>query len=426
MKTLIIKDGIRLHAFEERRFKSEYLSMNFLCPSHLCPVGESVLLPSVMAQSNARYPDNMLFNKALEESYNTSFACRMFRMGDTRVQPFAVSWLSDRFVPDGFGTEDFALGFLKDTLLFPRLEGGAFPAEELAKQTRNRIDDLHAEKNNKQRYAIKKCVRLMCQGDPFATPLGGTEQILAEVSPQSLYGYYTDLLEKAPIELYYFGRRPAEQMAERISSLFAPIIKPKERVFPDRLCLPAKEPNRVSERANAQQSVLCMGYKTEVTLNHPLHPAQVVMKEILSDSPVSLLFTNVREKESICYYCSALSETGKGLFLISAGIDRKNASRAEDAIAAQIEALKKGEFPDDLIALAKRALISAYKDLYDSPAHLEGWYLRRALTGRWDSPLDMAKQVEMVSKEQIVACAEALRLDTVFLLDGQKGGESDD
>ena len=92
-------------------------------------MGESVLLPSVMAQSNARYPDNMLFNKALEESYNTSFACRLFRIGDTRVQPFAVSWLSDRFVPDGFGTEDFALGFLKDTLLFPRLEEGAFPAE---------------------------------------------------------------------------------------------------------------------------------------------------------------------------------------------------------------------------------------------------------------------------------------------------------
>lgn len=426
MKTLDLKGGIRLHAFEETRFKSEYLSLNFLCPSHLCPVGESVLLPSVMAQSNARYPDNMLFNKALEESYNTSFACRMFRMGDTRVQPFAVSWLSDRFVPDGFGTEEFALGFLKDTLLFPRLEEGAFPAEELAKQTRNRIDDLYAEKNNKQRYAIKKCVRLMCQGDPFATPLGGTEQILAEVSPQSLYEYYTDLLEKAPIELYYFGRRPAEQMAERISSLFAPIIKPKERAFPDRLCLPVKEPNRICERANAQQSVLCMGYKTDVTLNHPLHPAQVVMKEILSDSPVSLLFTNVREKESICYYCSALSETGKGIFLISAGIDRKNAARAEDAIAAQIEALKKGEFSEDLIALAKKALISAYKDLYDSPAHLEAWYLRRNLAGRWDSPLDMAEQVEKVNKEQIVACAEALRLDTVFLLDGQKGGESDD
>ena len=150
------------------------------------------------------------------------------------------------------------------------------------------------------------------------------------------------------------------------------------------------------------------------------------MKEILSDSPVSMLFTNVREKESICYYCSAISETGKGLFLISAGIDRKNADRAEDAIAAQIEALKKGEFSDDLIALAKKALVSAYKDLYDSPAHLEAWYLRRNLAGRWDSPLDMAKQVEMVSKEQIVACAEALRLDTVFLLDGQKGGESDD
>ena len=155
-------------------------------------------------------------------------------------------------------------------------------------------------------------------------------------------------------------------------------------------------------------------------------PAQVVMKEILSNSPVSLLFTNVREKESICYYCSALSETGKGLFLISAGIDKKNTEKAENAILAQVESMKTGDFSYDLIALAKKALISAYKDLYDSPAHLEAWYLRRALAGRWDSPLDMARQVEEVSKEQIVACAKALTLDTVFLLEGQKGGESDD
>ena len=426
MKTIVLKEGIRLHAFEETRFKSEYLSLNFLCPPSVFSVGESVLLPSVMAQSNARYPNGMLLNKALEEGYNTSFACRLFRIGDTRIQPFAVSWLSERFVPDGFSTEDFALGFLRDTLLSPRLENGVFPEDELEKQIKNRVDDLYAEKNNKQRYAIKNCLRHMCKDDPFAIPLGGSEEALKEVSTASLYEYYQKLLSCAPIEIYYFGRKAPEEMAERICTLFSSLFTEKLPTSPDSLCQKKEEVSRVIEGANAQQSVLCLGYKTEVTLNHPLHAAQVVMKEILADSPVSLLFTNVREKESLCYYCSALCETGKGLFLLTAGIDKKNAQRAENAIRSQIEALKNGDFSDDLIALAKKSLISAYKDLYDSPAHLEAWYLRRALAGKWDAPIDMAGAVERVSKEDVIACAQALEPDTVYLLEGRKGGEIDD
>ncbi|MBP3320922.1 MAG: insulinase family protein [Clostridia bacterium] len=424
MNSMILKEGIRLNAFEETRFKSEYLSLNLLCPSELIKVGASALLPSVISQANARYPDSVRLNRALEEAYNTSFACRMFRIGDTRIQPFAVSWLSDRYVPDGFGTEEFALGFLRDCLLEPKLENGVFPVGELQNQIRNRIDDLNAEKNNKQRYAIKQCVRLMCEGDPFSIPLGGSEKELQNTSARDLYDYYRTILEKAPIEIYYFGRKNGEQIGEEIVKRFSPLFTEKGCVPPD---VPAQKRGDIvhkTESALAQQSVLCLGYKTEITLCHPLHAAQVVMKEILSDSPVSLLFTEVREKESLCYYCSSLSETGKGLFIISAGVDRKNAKRAKQAILEQIERLKRGEFSDDLLYLAKKALINSYKDLYDSPAYLEAWYLRRRLAGREDAPLDMAKRVEAVTKEMIVACAEALMLDTVFLLDGRKGGPS--
>jgi hypothetical protein len=42
----------------------------------------------------------------------------------------------------------------------------------------------------------------------------------------------------------------------------------------------------------------------------------------------------------------------------------------------------------------------------------------------WDSPADMAKKIEKVTREEIVSCANLLTLDTVYLLEGQKGGEA--
>ena len=426
METILLRDGVRLHAFTEERFKSEYLSANLICPPDLSKTGPSVLLPSLLGQSNGVYPNSAAFNRALEQAYNTSFSYRMFRIGESRIQPFAVSWLANRFVPDDFSTEDFALRFLKDTMLFPHLRNGLFPEDELKKQIRNRIDDLSAEKNNKQRYALKQCVRSLCKGEPFATPLGGTAEELQQVTPESLYTYYRSILQKAPVEFYYFGRTAPELLAKRLEEMFSPLFSSKQPLIRESVSRPKDEVLKVNEEAIATQSTLCLGFKTPITLDHPLHPAQVMMKEILADSPVSLLFTNVREKESLCYYCSALSESGKGLFVISCGIDRKNRKRAEDAILSQVEAMRKGLFSEDLLALAKKALINSYKDLYDSPAYLEAWYLRRNLSGMWDSPADMAKRIEGVTRDEIVACAESLVLDTVYFLEGQKGGENDD
>lgn len=426
METILLANDIRLHYFEEKRFKSEYFSANLICPPSIAAPAHSVLLSSMMGQSNSDFKDSASFSKALEEAYNTSFSCRMFRIGETRIHPFAVSWLSGRFIKDGFLSEEFAFDFLSKTLFKPHLVNGVFPQKELDKQIKNRIDDLNSEKNNKQRYALKQCVRALCKGEPFAIPLGSTVEDLSAVTPASLYDYYKALLEKAPVEFYYFGRMDKEELAHRILKQFSPLFCKKDPITREAISLPKDSPLRITEEALASQSTLCLGFKTSVTLDHPLHPAQVVFKEILSDSPVSLLFTNVREKESLCYYCSALSETGKGLFVISCGVDKKNAQKAENAIFEQIEAIQKGLFSDDLIELAKKALISSYKDLYDSPAYLEAWYLRRILFGMWDAPLDMAEKIEKVTKDEIVACARMLTLDTVYFLEGQKGGENDE
>ncbi|MBQ8400276.1 MAG: insulinase family protein [Clostridia bacterium] len=423
MKTITLSPGVRLHAFLEDRFKSEYLCANFLSPPPADSPANGILLSSMLACGSARYPSSTLLNRALEEAYDTAFSCRSFRIGETRVQPFAVSWLSGRFIPDGFDTEKEALSFLTDGIFHPNVQNGAFDKEELQKQIFNRIDDLHAEKNNKQRYAIKQCLRLMCKDEPFARGGTCTEQEFKSVSAEGLYTYYQQLLQNAPIELYYFGKKDAEALAGELDPLFAPLYTEKRALRRDTVSPLKPQVLRRVEESTAFQSTLCLGFKTPIVLDDPLYPALTVMKEMLSDSPVSLLFTNVREKESLCYYCSASGEPGKGLLLISAGIDRKNAAYAEELILAQLEKMKKGDFEEELFLLAKQALIQSYKELSDSPAYIEGWYLRRSLMGLRDSPEQTAQRIKTVTKEQVILAANSLSLDTVYLLQGVKGGE---
>ena len=66
----------------------------------------------------------------------------------------------------------------------------------------------------------------------------------------------------------------------------------------------------------------------------------------------------------------------------------------------------------------KKALENAYKELYDSPDGLCGWYLGRVVFGDTESAESVVKKIGEVTREQIMEVAEKMQLDTVFMLKG--------
>lgn len=51
------------------------------------------------------------------------------------------------------------------------------------------------------------------------------------------------------------------------------------------------------------------------------------MTDVFGGGPYSRLFMNVREKLSLCYYCSARLIRGKGIIVIQSGIEKKTGKR---------------------------------------------------------------------------------------------------
>ena len=54
-----------------------------------------------------------------------------------------------------------------------------------------------------------------------------------------------------------------------------------------------------------------------------------LMNALLGGTPHSLLFRNVREKLSLCYYCASSYDRLKGLLLIDSGVEEQNAEKAK-------------------------------------------------------------------------------------------------
>ena len=157
----------------------------------------------------------------------------------------------------------------------------------------------------------------------------------------------------------------------------------------------------------------------------------LMFNEIFGGGVTSKLFMNVREKMSLCYYCSSSPDSYKGLLFVQSGIEVENREVAETAINDQLEAVRRGEFTEEEMRRAYLGLVNSYRELSDSARGLESWYLGRMLAGVGGAPDDVSERLSVVTKDEIIAAAKKSAVDTVYFLrgtlkgDGSEGDEED-
>ena len=121
------------------------------------------------------------------------------------------------------------------------------------------------------------------------------------------------------------------------------------------------------------------------------------------------MFVNVREKESLCYYCDGRYNRLNGLTTIDLGLDYKDCARAEKAVMEQIQALQAGDFSDSEIEDTKKYLLGGFASMGDSLGELDPWYLAQIIEGRCQSPEQAADQVRRATREEMVTVYRSLK-----------------
>ena len=150
------------------------------------------------------------------------------------------------------------------------------------------------------------------------------------------------------------------------------------------------------------------------------------MTAILGGTTTSKLFLNVREKKGLCYYCGASMDRTKGLLLIDSGVRPDNAEKAKEAIFEEVEAMRRGDFTDEDMRFALLSLQNTFRSVEESIFSVESYYRAQKIFGIRETPEDQCAALETVTREQIIAAANMLHLDTVYLLNGTGSGEEEE
>jgi predicted Zn-dependent peptidase len=176
-----------------------------------------------------------------------------------------------------------------------------------------------------------------------------------------------------------------------------------------------------------KQGKLVMGFRLGMTDADDNYAARRIMVDLFGGSPHSKLFTVVREKMSLCYYCSARMIRQKGIMFVQSGIETYNEEKAKDAILQQLEDIKNGKFTDDEVESSVKALEDSFKSVSDSPEALDSWFMSQCVSGDYRYPEEFIEEFKNVTREEIIKAASDVTLDTVFMLEGTlEGGEDDE
>lgn len=421
-----IADGVQLSYLETGKFKTNFLSFNFIAPLGRETAAKCALIPPVLLRGSEKYPTMAEISKKLDYLYASSLSARNYKRGERQVFGICAGMIDSAYTIGGEDLVSEVVGVLEDILLHPVTNGAAFDAAYIESEKNNLIDTINGNINDKAYYARLRCIEEMCRNERFGLSENGTVEEVAACTAADVYAQYKLALEQYPIEIFFVGQCDIDRLTERFVALFAGVKRAPMTIPETEIIRSAGESKTVVEDMPVNQGKLTIGYRSGVTLNDAEYPAFMLFNGIFGGGVTSKLFMNVREKMSLCYYCSSSPEPSKGLMLVQSGIEVKNREIAQKAIFEQLADVQAGRFDQAEFDGALLGLINNYQELSDSARGLEHWYLGRMLDGVPGDPDDVVESLKAVTREQIIEAANKVSLDTIYFLNGTLKGEDED
>lgn len=410
-----LSQGVEFISMIEPKFKTTNISIVLLMPCQPEKFPAWALIPNLLLNSCAKYPTIAQMSDRLQELYGANLDNSVSLIGSTWQMRLNVNVIGDAYALEGEKLKEEAASMLLECVLHPNLDGGQFAESAFRTEQQELLDVIENEINNKRSYAMKQARQTIFKDEPNACPLYGTTEQVSALTPKEVYEAYLEILKNAQILIYYIGAEEAPELSDMFQKAFTDRQAPEILVHTPSPCKP--EPVTVTETLEVGQSQLMMAFKIDDSHSQE---ALRMCSLMFGGAPFSLLFSNVREKMSLCYYCSSSIVYGKNTMIVSSGVSQENIQKTREAVLEQLELLKNGSFEESLLTDAKRYLINALNLTGDTPSSCIAEAFERFLRADHAGVQERIQLYQNLSKDDIVQTAKAFQLDSVYIL-SQKG-----
>ncbi len=421
-KIVSLGDGVEGLFIKNNRFNTTSISYNFYLPLKKDTVALNALLPFILTSQSKTYPDFSALNLKLNKLYGARLDASTEKYGDCQLLSMRISVINDRFTFDSDSTVLAASDMLLGLIFEPNTENGAFMPNDTEREKRKAIEHIKGELAEKRTYAKQRLISEMFKNDVYGISKCGEISDVEAITGESLYKAWLNMLSTAFVRVQVIGESLPLKFFEAVSQRFENINR--QSITDYRLCKPtepAKKVKTVFEKMDIKQGKLVLGFSSEMYGDDDVSLPLMVMCDIFGGGPYSRLFTNVREKMSLCYYCAAGSVRYKGLLTVDSGVEWQNADKAVNEILNQLDIMQKGEFSDFELESSIKSICESLKGYYDSQNSIDLWYALKINNRELYSPEDIIEKIKSITREDVVYAAKGVKLHTVYKLLPKEG-----
>lgn len=401
-------NAYNLHIINTDKFKTITVGVAFRRKIVKDEITIRNLLKELMINATESYPSERSLIIATENLYDIKLLASNYRIGNYTILSFKTRFLNEKYTEDGMNKE--SIKFLIDMIFKPKLD---VDIDKCKKKIEKSILSL---KDNKIKYSLFKLLETT-QNMPYSYNSYGYIDDLEKINENSIKEYYDSVIKDDIVDVYVVGDVDEIEIKNIFREYFKLTTYHKQEISlianelsSAKKVLEFREKDKVNQ---TQLSILCDVNKlTDDERKYTLP----VYTEMLGGSSNSILFDNVREKNSYAYYVNAIVKSYDNVLMIYSGIESGNEKNVIKIINKSLKDISKGKFDDDKFNSAKETIISSIMASLDNPIGIINNYYAKELVNSLDA-LDRIERIKKITREDIVNVSKKVNINRMFILE---------
>lgn len=383
------------------KFKRCKFAIHLVVPSKKETATAMALLPHLLDRRCAAIPNPMDLSRKMFSLYGADIASESYVAGANRVITIGMSGLKNAYALNGEDLEQEYIDLACNLLFRPFFEDGLFASEDVNIEKNKQAEYLKSEMNDKRDYCLRQARRKLYKDSVLGIESSGYLNDIDALSPQTLTDIYYEVLSQAQIEVVTVSI-DSNKAAQTIATYLTEIKRTPVQLATAPAIEVGGAYEHIDEPMDTVQGKLCILCPSGKVAIGKEFAAIRVATAIFGGLATSRLFTNVREKQSLCYYCASSASAFSGVLCIDSGVDHSNAAKAATAILHELDIMQKEEVSDDELENAKTALTGVFTNAKDNPDTLANWAFTEWLRGTNYTLEEFSALVQDVTKQEVL------------------------
>lgn len=411
-------DNYNIYTINTNKFKSIIVSLTLINDFKEENLTKSALLRKLLTTSSKELKNEIEVSKKVKDLYNSGISISNELYNKSLLTIFDIEFLEDKYTEDGLYKK--SLDYFFSSIFNPNIENGKFEEENFKLSKKALQVYYDREKERKNGYALNKAYELLDEPH-LRCKINGDSETLNKITSVDMVNYYNEIFKNGCANIFVIGNIN-DEIIDIINEKVKGKLNKNDNNFTFNKFKDVPKIKEKIDKENNNQSKIVMIYKVLNMTDRERNVVLPVFNRIFGVGNNSRLFKVVREENSLCYDIRSISQREEGIITVIAGINKESMDKVIDLTNKELSKIQNGDFDDKLLEESKKFRLRILKGFEDEIGSILGIRLGNALFKN-DNLDDRIKMVDTVTKNEIIDFANKLKLNVIYMLEGDKSEE---